>query len=47
VGSARRRAPLGRAAWRRLEAHYERHRRADGVLPASYEVILLALDKPE
>lgn len=45
VGPQRRRAPLGRAAWRRLEADYERHRREDGLLPATYDVILLALEK--
>jgi len=46
VGQGRRRAPLGKAAWRALEAGYERHRRADGLLPATYDVILLALRKP-
>jgi malonyl-CoA O-methyltransferase len=46
VGHGRRRAPLGKAAWRRLEADYERHRRPDGLLPATYDVILLALRKP-
>lgn len=45
VGEARRRAPLGRAAWRTLEARYEPHRRADGELPATYDVILLALER--
>ena len=29
-----------------LQASYERHRRADGHLPATYDVILLALRKP-
>lgn len=46
VDGERRRRPLGRAAWARLEAHYERHRRADGQLPATYDLILLALRKP-
>lgn len=45
VGSGRRRTPLGKAAWRQLEATYERHRRADGLLPATYDVILLALTR--
>lgn len=46
VDGGRRRQPLGRAAWARLQASYERHRRADGRLPATYDVILLALRKP-
>lgn len=45
VGSGRRRTPLGKAAWRTLEQTYERHRRADGLLPATYDVILLALTR--
>ncbi|WP_230976162.1 methyltransferase domain-containing protein [Pseudothauera nasutitermitis] len=40
------RAPLGRAAWRTLEARYETRRRPDGLLPATYDVILLAVEKP-
>ncbi|NMG45106.1 methyltransferase domain-containing protein [Aromatoleum toluvorans] len=47
VGEQRRRKPLGRAAWRTLEAAYETHRRPDGLLPATYDLILLALRKPE
>ncbi|AYH43162.1 malonyl-ACP O-methyltransferase BioC [Azoarcus sp. DN11] len=47
VGEQRRRKPLGRAAWRTLEAAYEAHRRPDGLLPATYDLILLALRKPE
>lgn len=47
VGAGRRRAPLGKAAWRTLQARYERHRRSDGLLPASYDVILIALTRPE
>ena len=46
VGPQRRRRPLGRAAWRQLETRYESHRRDDGLLPATYDVILLALEKP-
>lgn len=46
VDGERRRQPLGRTAWARLEAHYERHRRPDGQLPATYDLILLALRKP-
>lgn len=42
---ARRTAPIGRSAWRVLEAHYERHRRSDGLLPATYDVVLFALRK--
>lgn len=45
VGSGRRRKPLGKAAWRQLECTYERHRRADALLPATYDVILLALHR--
>lgn len=46
VGAQRRRRPLGRGAWRQLETRYESHRRDDGLLPATYDVILLALEKP-
>ena len=46
VGAARRRRPLGRAAWRALETGYERHRRDDGLLPATYDVVYLVLAKP-
>ena len=46
VDGGRRRQPLGRAAWTRLQDGYERHRRRDGRLPATYDVILLALRKP-
>lgn len=45
VGSGRRRAPLGKAAWRSLEARYEAYRRSDGLLPATYDLILLHLEK--
>ncbi|MCC4116628.1 malonyl-ACP O-methyltransferase BioC [Aromatoleum toluclasticum] len=47
VGEERRRKPLGRAAWRTLQDAYEAHRRPDGLLPATYDLILLALRKPE
>lgn len=47
VGDGRRRKPLGRQAWATLQRAYETHRRADGLLPASYDLILLALRKPE
>ncbi|NMG55354.1 methyltransferase domain-containing protein [Aromatoleum aromaticum] len=46
VGAQRRREPLGRAAWKVLETRYETHRRDDGLLPATYDLILLALRKP-
>lgn len=45
VGGGRRRAPLGKAAWRALEARYAVHRRPDGLLPATYDLILLHLEK--
>lgn len=44
VGSGPRPA-LTRAAWRLLESRYEIHRRADGLLPATYHLVLLALRK--
>jgi malonyl-CoA O-methyltransferase len=47
VGGGRRRSPLGKAAWRSLEATYEIHRRPDGLLPATYDLILLHLEKPK
>jgi len=45
VGPARRRRLLGKRAWNMLVANYERHRRVDGLLPATYDVTLLALAK--
>ncbi len=45
VGDERRRIPLGRQAWARVAREYEQHRRADGLLPATYDLILLALRK--
>ena len=46
LGAQRRREPLGRAAWKVLETRYETHRRNDDLLPATYDLILLALRKP-
>lgn len=37
------RQPLTRAQWRTLESAYERFRTPDGLLPATYDVILLTL----
>ena len=39
VGAGGRSSFIGRAAWQKVEAAYERHRQAEG-LPASYDVIL-------
>ncbi len=44
--TARKRTLMGRGAWSKLVNHYERYRLADGQLPATYDVILLALHKP-
>lgn len=44
VGSEPRPA-LTRAGWRVLEGRYDAHRRPDGQLPATYDLILLALRK--
>lgn len=44
VGSGTR-PSLNRANWQQLEHRYEVHRRADGMLPATYHLILLALRK--
>lgn len=46
VGAGRRRKPLGRQAWLTLQAAYEPLRRADGQLPATYDLILIAVRKP-
>lgn len=46
VGEGRRRKALGRQAWARLQHAYEPNRRADGLLPATYDLILLSLRKP-
>lgn len=45
VGEKRRRKPLGRSAWQTLETRYDSYRRDDGLLPATYDLILLALEK--
>jgi malonyl-CoA O-methyltransferase len=45
VGENRRRRPLGRHNWQTLQAAYEAFRRPDGALPATYDLILLALRK--
>lgn len=42
----RRRQPLGKSAWWTLQCAYEKWRRADGQLPATYDLILIALRKP-
>ena len=44
VGAGGRRTMMGRDAWQRLEAAYERHRQPAG-LPASYDVILACATK--
>lgn len=46
VTGGRRRTTMGKAAWQRLELAYERYRREDGLLPASYDLIFLAVRKP-
>ncbi|MDR2030893.1 MAG: methyltransferase domain-containing protein [Azoarcus sp.] len=45
VGEKRRKTPLGRHGWQTLQSAYEAFRRPDGVLPATYDLILLALRK--
>jgi malonyl-CoA O-methyltransferase len=45
VGEKRRRRPLGRRNWQTLQTAYETFRRPDGALPATYDLILLALRK--
>lgn len=40
---ARPRRPLGKAEWRRLEAAYEKFRLSDGMLPATYDVLMVVL----
>lgn len=45
VGDGRRTRPLGRKAFETLAARYEARRRADGLLPATYDLILLILRK--
>jgi malonyl-CoA O-methyltransferase len=46
VGSRERRRTLGRKGWQVLQSAYESFRRPDGTLPATYDLILLALGKP-
>jgi malonyl-CoA O-methyltransferase len=46
VGPTRRHGLFGKGVWRTLVGHYERHRRVDGLLPASYDATLLSLGKP-
>ena len=46
VGEKRRRRTLGRCGWQTLQSAYENFRRSDGALPATYDLILLALRKP-
>lgn len=45
VGGGRRTKPLGKRGWHQLESAYETHRRADGLLPATYDVLLISLRK--
>lgn len=45
VASQRRRRTLGRKGWQTLQSAYEAFRRPDGTLPATYDLILLALRK--
>ncbi|MCL2589580.1 MAG: methyltransferase domain-containing protein [Betaproteobacteria bacterium] len=45
VASQQRRT-LGRKGWQALQSAYEAFRRPDGALPATYDLILLALRKP-
>ncbi|MCL2875901.1 MAG: malonyl-ACP O-methyltransferase BioC [Betaproteobacteria bacterium] len=46
VTSQRRRRTIGRKGWQALQCAYEAFRRPDGTLPATYDLILLALRKP-
>jgi malonyl-CoA O-methyltransferase len=41
-----RRRALGRRGWRTLQEAYETFRRPDGLLPATYDLTLIALKKP-
>ncbi|MCB1911543.1 MAG: methyltransferase domain-containing protein [Zoogloeaceae bacterium] len=41
------RKPLNRQQWRQLEAAYEACRRGNGLLPATYDVILAVLERPK
>ncbi|MDR1424341.1 MAG: methyltransferase domain-containing protein [Azoarcus sp.] len=46
VFDARRRRTLGRRGWQTLQSAYEAFRSSDGLLPTTYDLILLALRKP-
>ncbi|MDR2015138.1 MAG: methyltransferase domain-containing protein [Azoarcus sp.] len=46
VEGRERRRTLGRKGWQALQSAYEAFRRPDGTLPATYDLILLALRKP-
>ncbi|MDR3213662.1 MAG: methyltransferase domain-containing protein [Azoarcus sp.] len=46
VGDGRRRRTLGRQGWQLLQSAYEAFRLPGGMLPATYDLILLALRKP-
>jgi malonyl-CoA O-methyltransferase len=45
VGNQQRQS-IGRKGWQTLQSAYEAFRRPDGTLPATYDLILLALRKP-
>lgn len=45
VGAGRRRGLLGRQAWREVQARYETYRAADGMLPLSYDALLMIFRK--
>jgi malonyl-CoA O-methyltransferase len=47
VGDRERRRTLGKKGWQALQFAYEAFRQSDGTLPATYDLILLALRKPE
>ncbi|GHT80999.1 malonyl-[acyl-carrier protein] O-methyltransferase [Betaproteobacteria bacterium] len=46
VGAGQRRRALGRRGWQTLLSAYETFRRPDGLLPATYDLILIILKKP-
>jgi malonyl-CoA O-methyltransferase len=46
VGAGQRRQALGRRGWQTLLSAYEDFRRPDGLLPATYDLILIILTKP-
>lgn len=47
VANPQQRRFFGRKGWQTLQSAYETFRRPDGALPATYDLILLALRKPE